>query len=75
MTEIQRSALMPYPAQVMYDIVNDVARYPEFLPWCGGVTIHQAETDALDASIQMRGAGFDRSAEHHERQENTYVSQ
>ena len=59
MTEIQRSALMPYPAQVMYDIVNDVARYPDFLPWCGGVTIHQAETDALDASIQMRGAGFD----------------
>ena len=24
---------MPYTAQQMYDLVADVARYPEFLPW------------------------------------------
>ena len=24
---------MPYSAQQMYDLVADVARYPEFLPW------------------------------------------
>jgi len=35
MAKIERSALMPYPARVMYDIVNDVRHYPEFLPWCG----------------------------------------
>ena len=34
---------MPYPARVMYDIVNEVERYPEFLPWCGGVEVHQAD--------------------------------
>ena len=27
-THIQRSALLPYPAQFLYDLVNDVARYP-----------------------------------------------
>lgn len=25
--------IMPYTARQMYDLVSDVARYPEFLPW------------------------------------------
>ena len=25
--------VMPYSARQMYDLVSDVARYPEFLPW------------------------------------------
>ena len=25
---------LPYSAQQMYDLVADVPRYPEFLPWC-----------------------------------------
>ena len=58
MPEIRRSALMPYPAQFMYDIVNDVDSYPEFLPWCGGVKIHQLDSSSMEASILMRGAGF-----------------
>jgi len=56
--EIRRSALMPYPAQFMYDIVNDVDSYPEFLPWCGGVKIHQLDNSSMEASILMRGAGL-----------------
>ena len=28
------SRVVPYPADLMYDIVADVERYPEFLPWC-----------------------------------------
>ena len=31
-THIQRSALLPYPAQALFDLVNDVASYPQFLP-------------------------------------------
>jgi ribosome-associated toxin RatA of RatAB toxin-antitoxin module len=49
---------MPYPAQFMYDIVNDVDSYPEFLPWCGGVKIHQLDNSSMEASILMRGAGL-----------------
>jgi len=56
--EIRRSALMPYPAQFMYDIVNDVDSYPEFLPWCGGVKIHQLDNSSMEASILMHGAGL-----------------
>lgn len=58
MPEIRRSALMPYPVQFMYDIVNDVDSYPEFLPWCGDVKIHQLDNSSMEASILMRGAGL-----------------
>jgi coenzyme Q-binding protein COQ10 len=30
---------LPYSAQQMYDLVADVARYPEFLPWCAAARI------------------------------------
>ncbi len=49
---------MPYPAQFMYDIVNDVESYPEFLPWCGDVKINQLDNSSMEASILMRGAGL-----------------
>lgn len=58
MPEIRRSALMPYPVQFMYDIVNDVESYPEFLPWCGDVKISQLDNSSMEASILMRGAGL-----------------
>ena len=28
------SRVVPYAADVMFDVVADVERYPEFLPWC-----------------------------------------
>lgn len=58
MAEIKRSALMPYPARVMYDIVNDVERYPEFLPWCGGVELFHVDAHSMDAAILMRAGGL-----------------
>ena len=58
MTEINRNALMPYSAAQMYDIVNDVASYPDYLPWCGGVIIHKQTDDMMEASIQMKKVGL-----------------
>ncbi len=58
MPEITRSALLPYPARFMYDLVNDVNSYPEFLPWCGAVKIHAEDGVSMDASINIRGAGL-----------------
>jgi ribosome-associated toxin RatA of RatAB toxin-antitoxin module len=31
---VERSALVTYTAAQMFALVNDVERYPEFLPWC-----------------------------------------
>ncbi|HBB85678.1 MAG TPA: type II toxin-antitoxin system RatA family toxin [Sulfitobacter sp.] len=34
---------LPYSAQQMYDLVADVARYPEFLPWTAAARIRSDE--------------------------------
>ena len=34
---------MPYTAEEMYDLVADVARYPEFLPWTAAARIRSNE--------------------------------
>lgn len=34
---------LPYTAQQMYDLVADVASYPEFLPWCAAARINSRE--------------------------------
>ena len=31
--------ILPYTPQQMYDLVADVRRYPEFLPWCAAARI------------------------------------
>jgi ribosome-associated toxin RatA of RatAB toxin-antitoxin module len=58
MTEIVRSALMHYPARVMYDIVNDVEHYPEFLPWCGATRIEHQDEHSMVAAILMQAVGL-----------------
>lgn len=32
---------LPYTARQMYDLVADVASYPEFLPWCAAARIRR----------------------------------
>ncbi len=57
-THIQRSALLPYPAQALYDLVNDVARYPEFLPWCSGATVLESSDVAMRAKVEVAKGGL-----------------
>ena len=52
-THIQRSALLPFPAQALYDLVNDVARYPEFLPWCSAATVMEESESHMLASLEV----------------------
>jgi len=40
----------------MYALVNDVARYPEFLPWCVGARVEQrSENETLSSVRVARG--------------------
>jgi ribosome-associated toxin RatA of RatAB toxin-antitoxin module len=43
----------------MYSLVTDVARYPEFLPWCGGVDIYEQTETVLDAKIKIHFKGIE----------------
>ncbi len=41
---------MPYSPEQMYDLVADIAKYPEFLPWTAGVRIKQ-KTESADKTV------------------------
>ena len=59
MASIERSALVPFAAERMFALVNDVRRYPEFVPWCAGAEV-LAETDALiEASLRLKRGGVE----------------
>jgi coenzyme Q-binding protein COQ10 len=37
--------IVPYTADDMFAVVADVERYPEFLPWCGALTVLKREEE------------------------------
>jgi ribosome-associated toxin RatA of RatAB toxin-antitoxin module len=39
MAAVQKSVLVPYGADQMFELVERVEDYPQFLPWCGAATI------------------------------------
>ena len=42
---------MPYSPRQMYDLVADIERYPEFLPWCIAARITNREEGAVEADL------------------------
>ncbi len=61
MTVIHRSAIVPYSAHKMFDLVADIPSYPEFLPWCGGARIVTAQGDEVIAAIDIAYSGVHRT--------------
>ena len=57
-THIQRSALLPYPASALFELVNDVARYPEFLPWCAASEVLDVSQTHMRASLAVAKGGI-----------------
>jgi coenzyme Q-binding protein COQ10 len=43
----------PYPPAAVFDMVADVERYPEFLPWCVGARIQKREAEAFTAEVMV----------------------
>ncbi|MDP3715573.1 MAG: type II toxin-antitoxin system RatA family toxin, partial [Burkholderiales bacterium] len=55
--KVARSALVGYGAEEMFALVEDIERYPEFLPWCSGTTVTLRTTEKTNASIQVNYRG------------------
>ena len=53
MRSVERSAIVPYVPAAMYELVADVERYPEFLPWCEAARIESRSDDAVVASLTI----------------------
>jgi ribosome-associated toxin RatA of RatAB toxin-antitoxin module len=61
MTLVQKSALVKFSAQQMFDLVNDIEAYPKFLPWCVGSRIIKQEDDFVEAELIISKGGFKKS--------------
>lgn len=53
MKNIAKTALVFHTAEQMFDVVDDVARYPEFLPWCADATIIETSDDSMVAELNL----------------------
>jgi ribosome-associated toxin RatA of RatAB toxin-antitoxin module len=51
--EIRRSALVPFPAEGMFDLIEAAEDYPEFLPWCAGATVLERDEGVVAATIAI----------------------
>lgn len=61
MTLVQKSALVKYSARQMFDLVNDIESYPQFLPWCGGSRILKRDDNIVEAELVIAKGGFKKS--------------
>jgi ribosome-associated toxin RatA of RatAB toxin-antitoxin module len=55
--EVRRSALVIFSPEQMFDLVIDVERYPEFLPWVAGAKLHEKSDRELQATLEMQRGG------------------
>lgn len=51
--ELERSVLLPYSAHDMFDLIEAAEHYPQFLPWCTGVTILERSEDWVAARLEF----------------------
>jgi ribosome-associated toxin RatA of RatAB toxin-antitoxin module len=55
---VERSALVTFSAAQMFALVDDVARYPEFLPWCTGAQVAETAPSQRLATVQVARGAF-----------------
>lgn len=53
MTKVEKSVLVPFSAAQMYQLVDAVECYPEFLPWCGGTNVLQRNDEITEATLHI----------------------
>ena len=53
MAQVNKSVLVGHSAQQMFDLVDRVEDYPDFLPWCGGTEVKSRQDDQLVARIDI----------------------
>jgi len=53
MREMHRSALVPYSAEQMFDLIERVEDYPQFLPWCTGTRLLERTNEFVSATVEV----------------------
>jgi ribosome-associated toxin RatA of RatAB toxin-antitoxin module len=58
MNRVEKSVLVPFSASRMWHLVQDVASYPQFLPWCAGADVLRTEGSETDARLHVNYHGL-----------------
>lgn len=61
MPTVQRSARVAYTAAQMFELVNDIERYPQFLHWCSGARVDSRQGNMMEATLDIGVVGFQQS--------------
>jgi ribosome-associated toxin RatA of RatAB toxin-antitoxin module len=58
MKEVKRSALVPYTPEQMFALVEDIERYPQFLPWVSAAKLLERGPSHVVGRLEMHRAGM-----------------
>ena len=61
MTVIQRSALLPYSARQLFDLVSDVESYSSYMAGCADARILHSEENLVEAQLDLAQGGITQS--------------
>jgi ribosome-associated toxin RatA of RatAB toxin-antitoxin module len=50
-TDVRKSALVAFPIETIFDLVEAAEHYPAFLPWCAGATVLARDDNLVSARI------------------------
>jgi ribosome-associated toxin RatA of RatAB toxin-antitoxin module len=54
MREVKRSALIAESPARMYALINDIERYPEFVPWCAAARVDSRKEGEVVATLNIK---------------------
>ncbi|MFK7974566.1 MAG: type II toxin-antitoxin system RatA family toxin [Halioglobus sp.] len=61
MTTINRSALLPYSASQLFDLVCDIEAYPQFMDGCAGAEVLRRDAGVIEARLDLAKGGIRQS--------------
>ena len=53
MARVKKSVLVPFSAAAMFELVDEVELYPEFLPWCKHVRVLKTDADGKTVRVDI----------------------
>ena len=54
MTNSQREAIVNHSAKKLFDIVLDIEKYPDYIPWCTKIVINERKNNEIYADMYVK---------------------
>ena len=58
MSLVEKTVLVPHSAEQMFNLVDRVEEYPQFLPWCGGGSVNTLDGTTVHATVHIDYRGL-----------------